>query len=115
MKMARKPNGKRVDGSTSGGVSDQPGVEEDMDQLEIVSRSPEQTQRIGSIIGEMVEAGDLILLLGNLGAGKTCLTQGIAWFTGSTQRGTSSMRLASAERTPSPRSTGVTVASSWRS
>ncbi|MFO8101425.1 MAG: tRNA (adenosine(37)-N6)-threonylcarbamoyltransferase complex ATPase subunit type 1 TsaE [Dehalococcoidia bacterium] len=46
--------------------------------LEIVTRSPEQTQQIGTWLGEMSQAGDLILLTGELGAGKTCLTQGIA-------------------------------------
>ncbi|HAZ31476.1 MAG TPA: tRNA (adenosine(37)-N6)-threonylcarbamoyltransferase complex ATPase subunit type 1 TsaE, partial [Dehalococcoidia bacterium] len=34
---------------------------------------------IGADIGERARIGDLILLVGNLGAGKTCLTQGIAW------------------------------------
>ncbi|MFC2020127.1 tRNA (adenosine(37)-N6)-threonylcarbamoyltransferase complex ATPase subunit type 1 TsaE [Chloroflexota bacterium] len=30
-------------------------------------------------MGEMAEAGDTFLLVGELGAGKTCLSQGIAW------------------------------------
>lgn len=46
---------------------------------EIVSHSPEQTQRLGVHIGELALAGDIFLLVGELGAGKTCLTQGIAW------------------------------------
>ena len=46
---------------------------------EIVSRSPEETQRLGIRIGELALAGDIFLLVGGLGAGKTCLTQGIAW------------------------------------
>jgi tRNA threonylcarbamoyladenosine biosynthesis protein TsaE len=45
----------------------------------IVSRSAEQTQRLGRGLGEMAQAGDVFLLTGELGAGKTCLTQGIAW------------------------------------
>ena len=49
-----------------------------MNQLEIISRSPEQTQKIGAGIGEIAQPGDNLLLMGNLGAGKTCLTQGIA-------------------------------------
>ncbi|MBI2832106.1 MAG: tRNA (adenosine(37)-N6)-threonylcarbamoyltransferase complex ATPase subunit type 1 TsaE [Chloroflexi bacterium] len=49
-----------------------------MSCLELVSRNPEQTQRIGARIGEMACPGDVILLTGKLGAGKTCLTQGIA-------------------------------------
>jgi len=30
-------------------------------------------------MGKFAQPGDLFLLVGNLGAGKTCLTQGIAW------------------------------------
>jgi tRNA threonylcarbamoyladenosine biosynthesis protein TsaE len=47
--------------------------------LDLVSRSPEETQRIGVCIGRLAQPGDVFLLVGELGAGKTCLTQGIAW------------------------------------
>ncbi|MFC1928129.1 tRNA (adenosine(37)-N6)-threonylcarbamoyltransferase complex ATPase subunit type 1 TsaE [Chloroflexota bacterium] len=50
-----------------------------MSHLELVSRSPEQTQALGMRIGELALPGDVFLLVGKLGAGKTCLTQGIAW------------------------------------
>ncbi len=50
-----------------------------MSHLEIISRSPEETQKIGFRIGELALPGDVFLLVGGLGAGKTCLTQGIAW------------------------------------
>jgi len=50
-----------------------------MSYLELVSHSPEQTQKIGIRIGEIAVGGDVLLLVGGLGAGKTCLTQGIAW------------------------------------
>jgi len=50
-----------------------------MNRLELVSHRPEQTQRLGVSIGELALAGDVFLLVGELGAGKTCLTQGIAW------------------------------------
>ena len=46
---------------------------------EKVSRSPEETQRFGIHIGELCLPGDVFLLVGSLGTGKTCLTQGIAW------------------------------------
>ncbi len=46
--------------------------------LQIVSNSPEQTRKIGMKLGELAASGDVILLVGSLGAGKTCLTQGIA-------------------------------------
>jgi tRNA threonylcarbamoyladenosine biosynthesis protein TsaE len=51
--------------------------------LEVTSQSPEQTQAIGRILGEMARPGDVYLLVGDLGAGKTCLTQGILWGLGS--------------------------------
>lgn len=44
----------------------------------MISRNPEETLRIGRIIGENLHAGDIVALTGELGAGKTCLTQGIA-------------------------------------
>jgi tRNA threonylcarbamoyladenosine biosynthesis protein TsaE len=50
-----------------------------MSHLEIITRSPEETQKIGFRIGELALPGDVFLLVGGLGAGKTCLTQGIAW------------------------------------
>lgn len=50
-----------------------------MTKSKIISRSPEQTQRLGRRFGELAQAGDVFLLTGNLGSGKTCLTQGIAW------------------------------------
>ncbi len=48
-------------------------------QIRIRTSSPEETQRLGRAIGEQARAGDVYLLVGPLGAGKTCLTQGIAW------------------------------------
>ena len=47
--------------------------------MKLTSHSPEETQRFGKELGHLARAGDVILLVGNLGAGKTCLTQGIAW------------------------------------
>jgi tRNA threonylcarbamoyladenosine biosynthesis protein TsaE len=50
-----------------------------MKPLELITQSPEQTQDFGKRLGKIALAGDVILLVGKLGAGKTCLTQGIAW------------------------------------
>ena len=46
--------------------------------LEFFSRSPEQTRRIGIRLGGSLEAGDVICLQGDLGAGKTTFVQGLA-------------------------------------
>jgi tRNA threonylcarbamoyladenosine biosynthesis protein TsaE len=45
--------------------------------LEFVSRSPEQTQRLGARLGALLQGGDVACLEGPLGSGKTCLVQGI--------------------------------------
>ncbi len=47
-------------------------------QTQIVSRSEEQTRAVGERIGRLLAGGDVVALEGELGAGKTCLTQGIA-------------------------------------
>jgi len=46
--------------------------------LDFISRSPEQTRRIGIRLGGLLKSGDLLCLEGELGAGKTTLVQGIA-------------------------------------
>jgi tRNA threonylcarbamoyladenosine biosynthesis protein TsaE len=46
--------------------------------LEFLSHSPEQTQRLGVRLGELLHPGDLICLEGDLGSGKTTMAQGIA-------------------------------------
>ena len=50
-----------------------------MNTIQFVTRSAEQTQKFGTSIGKLAEPGDIYLLIGELGAGKTCLTQGIAY------------------------------------
>jgi tRNA threonylcarbamoyladenosine biosynthesis protein TsaE len=51
---------------------------ETVKSLEMVSNSAAQTRNMGMKLGKSAAAGDVILLVGPLGAGKTCLTQGIA-------------------------------------
>ncbi|MSP79046.1 MAG: tRNA (adenosine(37)-N6)-threonylcarbamoyltransferase complex ATPase subunit type 1 TsaE [Dehalococcoidia bacterium] len=49
-----------------------------MDHLTLTSRTSDDTRHIGRALGRHTQPGDLILLIGGLGAGKTTLTQGIA-------------------------------------
>ena len=44
----------------------------------VLSFSPEETQSLGEILGTLLEPGDIVLLSGELGAGKTLFTKGIA-------------------------------------
>jgi tRNA threonylcarbamoyladenosine biosynthesis protein TsaE len=46
--------------------------------LNIVSRSEVETRTLGATIGGLLQPGDVVLLHGDLGSGKTTLTQGIA-------------------------------------
>ena len=51
----------------------------------IRSDSPKDTHKIGRRIGTKAQSGDVLLLVGDLGAGKTTLTQGILWGLGGTE------------------------------
>ncbi len=46
--------------------------------LDLISHSPDQTRRFGYHLGRLSRAGDVLLLHGQIGAGKTTLVQGIA-------------------------------------
>jgi tRNA threonylcarbamoyladenosine biosynthesis protein TsaE len=50
----------------------------DAHTVEVFSRSPEQTRRVGMRLGALLQPGDLVCLEGELGAGKTTLVQGVA-------------------------------------
>lgn len=49
-----------------------------MQQLEIITAAAEETRRLGRAFGEVVPPGLIVLLNGDLGAGKTCFAQGVA-------------------------------------
>jgi len=49
-----------------------------MPPLSRVSRSAAATQRLGEALGRLLQAGDVVALSGDLGAGKTCFAQGLA-------------------------------------
>ena len=46
--------------------------------LEFISRGAEQTRRVGMRLGALLRPSDLVCLIGDLGAGKTTLVQGIS-------------------------------------
>jgi tRNA threonylcarbamoyladenosine biosynthesis protein TsaE len=47
-------------------------------KVRVISGSPEETFLIGRIIGRNLVEKEVVALVGELGSGKTCLTQGIA-------------------------------------
>ncbi|MCE2456646.1 MAG: tRNA (adenosine(37)-N6)-threonylcarbamoyltransferase complex ATPase subunit type 1 TsaE [Dehalococcoidia bacterium] len=51
--------------------------------ISLHSHSTSMTHDVGRAIGSNVRPGDIVLLSGSLGAGKTTLTQGIVWGLGS--------------------------------
>src|SRR6266498_4962711 len=50
----------------------------DAHSMDFFSRSPDHTRRLGMRLGRALQAGDVICLQGDLGAGKTTFVQGIA-------------------------------------
>lgn len=48
-----------------------------LEQL-FVSHSPTETQELGRALGAVLQAGDVVALIGPLGAGKTAFAQGVA-------------------------------------
>lgn len=62
-------------GATAEGrqVTDRAAVE-----VELVAMTPDQTRGVGVSLGRRLRTGDVVLLHGDLGAGKTTLAQGIA-------------------------------------
>ncbi|HKC18302.1 MAG TPA: tRNA (adenosine(37)-N6)-threonylcarbamoyltransferase complex ATPase subunit type 1 TsaE [Candidatus Dormibacteraeota bacterium] len=51
---------------------------------DIHSSSPAETERAGVLLGERLRPRDVVLLIGELGAGKTTFVRGVARGTGST-------------------------------
>jgi tRNA threonylcarbamoyladenosine biosynthesis protein TsaE len=46
--------------------------------VRLTSSSPSETEEIGQRLGKVLEAGDVVCLYGDLGAGKTTLVKGLA-------------------------------------
>jgi len=53
-------------------------IPEDRASLVLKSQGPEETLEICRVLGGDLRGGDVVALIGELGSGKTCLTQGIA-------------------------------------
>lgn len=56
---------------------------------ELVSTSPEETEAAGERLGRTLGPGDVVALVGELGAGKTCFIQGLVRGLGVTTHATS--------------------------
>jgi tRNA threonylcarbamoyladenosine biosynthesis protein TsaE len=50
---------------------------------DLVTSSAAETEREGTLLGERLKDGDVVLLIGELGAGKTTFVRGVARGTGS--------------------------------
>ena len=46
--------------------------------MEFITRSPEETEKIGAALGNLLKPGSVIAYCGDLGAGKTAFTRGLA-------------------------------------
>ena len=46
--------------------------------MEFITHSPEETEKIGVALAQVLSAGDIVAYRGDLGAGKTAFTRGLA-------------------------------------
>jgi tRNA threonylcarbamoyladenosine biosynthesis protein TsaE len=47
-------------------------------KFELRTNSEGETRKLGEIIGRNLDQGDIVAMIGDLGAGKTCMTKGLA-------------------------------------
>ena len=57
--------------------------------MEFITQSPQQTESLGFALGQRLSPGDIIAYKGDLGAGKTAFTRGLARGLGCTEQVTS--------------------------
>ena len=57
--------------------------------MEFITNSPEQTEKVGAALGKALPAGTILAYRGDLGAGKTAFTRGLARGLGYTEPVTS--------------------------
>ena len=46
--------------------------------MEFITKSPEETEELGQRLGQALQGGEIVAYLGDLGAGKTAFTRGLA-------------------------------------
>lgn len=79
--------------------------------LTLVSGSPDATRALGAALASALRPGDVVVLAGELGAGKTCLVQGLAAALGHDGRVTSPTFLLARRLDTTP---PVVHADAWR-
>jgi tRNA threonylcarbamoyladenosine biosynthesis protein TsaE len=47
-------------------------------QLTLITHDEAETEALGAALGRLMQPGDVLALVGDLGAGKTCLARGVA-------------------------------------
>ena len=47
-------------------------------QLTLITHNETETETLGAALGQLLQPGDVLALVGDLGAGKTCLARGVA-------------------------------------
>lgn len=57
--------------------------------MEFITNSPEETEKVGEALGKVLSAGTVLAYEGDLGAGKTAFTRGLARGLGATESVTS--------------------------
>lgn len=80
-------------------------------RVELISPSPAVTRSIGATLAAVLRPGDVVVLAGELGAGKTCLVQGLAAALGHEGRVTSPTFLLARRLDTDP---PVVHADAWR-
>lgn len=80
----------------------------------IASNSPARTTLLGELLGRALESGDVVVLDGDLGAGKTTFTQGIARGMGITDQVTSPTFVVAREMPAGPSGIGLLHVDAYR-
>ena len=53
-------------------------TDEESDMIEFITNSPAETENLGAALGKLLPAGTVLAYRGDLGAGKTAFTRGLA-------------------------------------